>query len=164
MIDAADFEQVEGFVDVLRRPFLAGVSDCQQPLAPGTVEYGRELRWRVALFRRVEPHGDECVLVGQGRLQGPHRIRRAQVAQKTQDQMVRDTELCLPFAQCAGDALQDRLEGNAALGVGLRVEENLNMDHALLMRLAQIRRRELVKVFGIAQHVGAGVIDVQKGL
>jgi len=89
----------------------------------------------------------------QGRLESLHRGRGAEVAQKTQDQAVSDPELLLPLAQSAGDAFQYGGEGDTPVGVGLWIEENLNMDHTLLMRLVQIGFRQSVKILSVAQDM-----------
>ena len=143
-------------------PFFARVSDGQQAFAPSAVEYGSELRRRVALFRRVQSYGRDEVYVGEGLFQRAHRIVRAQVPQETQDESVGDAELFLSLAQRTGDALEHGAKGDPPFRVSLRIEEDLNMDHALLVSLSQVRGGQGVKVVHVAQYAGAGVVDVQE--
>ena len=66
MVDALDFQQVEGFPDVLGWAFFTGVSHGQEALVTGTVEHALELARRVAHFRAVQAHGHERVTEWQG--------------------------------------------------------------------------------------------------
>ena len=53
-------------------------------------------------------------------------------------------------------------EGNAAIGVGLRVEERLDVDDVLRLALLQVGPGQVVEVLLGAQHVGAGVVEVEE--
>ena len=50
VVDTLDFQQVEGFPDVLRRAFFAGVGHGQKTFVAGTVKHALELARRVAHF------------------------------------------------------------------------------------------------------------------
>ena len=54
-------------------------------------------------------------------------------------------------------------EGDATLGVGLRIKENLNMDHTLLVRFTQISFRQSVEIIGVAQDAGACPLGILRG-
>ena len=51
VVDTLYFQEVECLIDVFRRALFARVSDGQQAFAASAVEYGGELRRRVALFQ-----------------------------------------------------------------------------------------------------------------
>jgi hypothetical protein len=53
------------------------------------------------------------------------------MAQEAQDQPGRDSPPPLSILERAMDSRDNRLEGHAALGVGLRIEEDLDMPDAL---------------------------------
>ncbi len=53
---------------------------------------------------------------------------------------------------------------DAACGMRLRIEEDLGVNHALLMRAAQVRGGERVEIALIAQHTGHGVVEIEEGL
>ena len=141
MVDAADVEQVEGLPDVGRRALLPGVGNRQEPLGPGPVEDGDEVRGRVAHLGGVEPDGVEHVTVGQRRLERRHRRLGRQVAQEAEDEPRRDPEVPGPVGERVGDAVQHRVERDAALGVGLGVEEHLGVPHPVALGAGQVGAR-----------------------
>jgi hypothetical protein len=57
-----------------------------------------------------------------------------------------------------------RAHRHAARGVGLRVEEQLGVDDAIGVGPREVRDRQVVEVLGVAQHVAAGVVDVEERL
>ena len=70
----------------------------------------------------------------------------------------------LAVLQRGADAGEHHLEGNAAIGVGLRVEERLDVDDVLRLALLQVGPGQVVEVLLGAQHVGAGVVKVEEFL
>ena len=48
--------------------------------------------------------------------------------------------------------------------VGLRIEEQLGVDDVVGVRAREVRHRERVEVAAIAQHVAAGVVEVEERL
>ncbi len=132
VVDPEDVQHVERLADVLRRPLLPRVRDRQQTLGTGPVVDRRELRRRVARLGRVEPDADDRVAVLQRGLERRHRRVLAQVAQEADDQPRRDAERVPTVRQGARDPVHHRRERDAALGVGLGVEEDLRVAHALV--------------------------------
>ena len=65
----------------------------------------------------------------------------------------------LDIYYAATDVLRD-----AASGVYLRIEEQLDVDDALFVCTREIRACQQFKILGVAQHVGRGIVDVEKGL
>ena len=62
----------------------------------------------------------------------------------------------------ARDAPNDRAERDAALRMRLRVEKYLGMHDAVSVGANQIRPGHFEKVVLVAEHVGAGVIDIEE--
>ena len=112
----------------------------------------------------IQPDAGNQVTVGQGLIQGALGILLAQMTQKTQDQPVREPPGALGVCQRAVDAREHVGKGDAARGMGLRIEEDLRMDHAIDPCALQISPRHRVEVGFLAQHVGAGIIKVEKRL
>lgn len=164
VVDALDLQQVQGFPDVLRRAFFTGVGDGQEAFAARAVEYPLELARRVAHFRTVQAHGDECIAKRQRLVEGLLRLFFAQVAQETEDQAAGDAQLLLAIFECAGDAVEHHFERHATVGVGLRVEEGFGVDHVLFFAAQQVGPGQVVEVLGGAQHVGALVVQVEEFL
>ncbi|MNE28649.1 hypothetical protein D3C80_1220960 [compost metagenome] len=162
MVDALDLEQVDGFPDVLGRTFFTGVGNGQEAFAAGAVEDALELARRVAHFRAVQAYGDKGIAKRQGLVEGLVRFVFAQVAQEAQDQAAADAQLLLAILERSADAIEHHFEGNAAIGVGLRVEERLGMDHVLRLAAQQVGPGQVVEVLLGAQHVGALVVEVEK--
>src|ERR1700675_4025766 len=98
----------------------------------------------------------------EGFLQGAHRLRGAQMAQKTQDQAARDAEFPLCLRDRAAETVEHGGERDPASCVSLRIEENLRMHDSLRVRFAQVGLRERMKVINVAQHGGAVIINVEK--
>ncbi|MDT4829345.1 hypothetical protein FQZ97_627620 [compost metagenome] len=162
VVDAFDLEQVQGFPDVLRRTFLARVGDGEEALAAGAVEHPLELARRVALLRAVQAHGNEGVAVGQGLVQGLLRFFFGEVAEEAQDQPGADAQLLAAVLQRLADAGQHHLEGDAPVGMGLGIEEGLGVDHVLRLAALQVGPGQVVEILLGAQHVGAGVVEVEE--
>lgn len=112
----------------------------------------------------VEAYGDEGVAERQGLVEGFLCLFLAEVAEEAEDQPVADAQLLLAVTQRGTDAGEHHLEGNAAVGVGLRVEERLDVDHVLRLALLQVGPGQVVEVLLAAQHVGASVVEVEEFL
>ena len=164
VIDAPHLQDVQGFADIGRRSLFARVRHGRQALAQRPREHLGEFRRGVAGLRRIQSDGGEQVFVRQDGLQGVHRIRGAQVPQEAGDQTPADAELRLPLEQRPVDAAEHRIQSDAARNMGLGVAEYLHVHDTLFMRLAQVGSRQRMKIVGVAQHVGTGIIDVQEGL
>ena len=164
VIDARHLEQVERFVNIFRRAFLTRMRDGEESLCARALEYGLEFRRRMAALGRIEADSGDRVLVRQRLFERAHRIVGAQVAQKTQDQPVRDAEFLFAIGECTADAAEHGRKGDTTLGVRLRIEEDFHMHHPVRVRAAQIRHSQGMEVCFIAQHVGAGVVQVEKRL
>ena len=118
----------------------------------------------MAHFGRVEPDGDEGVSVGQGLLEGGHGRVRAEMAQEAQDQRRRDAEAGSSVLEGPVQAADDRLQRDAALGVGLGIEEDLSSPDVLGRRPLQVGAGQVVEVLLLAQHGAGRVIDVEEGV
>src|SRR6185369_6027627 len=108
-----------------RRALLAGVRDAVQAELAGAREDAGELCRRMAALAAVEADADELGAVRQRLLEGRHRLVLAQVAEETQDQRARDTELLRGAVAGARKAIDHGRDRDAARGVRLRVEEEL---------------------------------------
>src|SRR6202022_4887132 len=93
-----------------------------------------------------------------------HRGLCAQVPQKAKNQPARDLQPIAAILEGAMDARDPRLEPHPPIGMGLRVEENLGMPHALAGGAFEIGPGELVEILLLEQYPAAGVIDVEEGL
>ena len=102
--------------------------------------------------------------IGSGLLERVQRRRLAEVAQEAQDQARGDPELRRAVVEGPADPRAAGLEGDAALGVRLRVEEDLGMADALGGGLGQVGHGEVVEVLLGAEHGAVGVVDVQERL
>ncbi|KWV86725.1 hypothetical protein PFLmoz3_03809 [Pseudomonas fluorescens] len=162
VVDALDFQQVDGFPDVLGRAFFTGVGHGQEAFVTGTVEHALELARWVAHFRAVQAHGHERVTERQRLVEGFLRFVFAQVAQEAEDQTAGDAQLLLAVFKRSGDAVEHHFERHATIGVGLRVEEGFGVNHVLGFAAQQVSPGQVVEVLGRAQHIGALVIQVEK--
>src|SRR3546814_5124941 len=61
MIKAIDFQQVERFPYIFRRPFFARMCDAQQTSIPCCGEDPREFSGWVSYFRGIEPHANDSI-------------------------------------------------------------------------------------------------------
>jgi hypothetical protein len=62
----------------------------------------------------------------------------------------------------ATDPADDRSHGHAALGVALRIEEDLGMDHVVGLGAFQIGPGEVVEILLLQEHGHAPVIEVEE--
>ena len=118
----------------------------------------------MAYLGGVEAPRREPTLEGQGLLQGPHRVVGAQVPEKAHDEARGEAQTNLAVHEGVSDARYRRLEGEAAARVGLRVEEDLGVSHALGGRLLQVGQGQLVEILLLQEHAHAFVVEVEKGL
>ena len=88
----------------------------------------------------------------------------AEVAQEAQDQPRADAPPRLGLGAGALQAVEHGLEGDAARGVGLRVEEQLGMDDIVVVRALEVGDGEIEEVLLVDQRRRAGVIQVEKAL
>ena len=84
--------------------------------------------------------------------------------QEAEDQPRGHAKLRLRVGKGVVNAPDDHLEGDAPVGVGLRIEENFRMPDAVLLRPLQVRPRQVIKILLGLQHTGPGVVDVEEGL
>src|SRR5882757_5011708 len=96
--------------------------------------------------------------------QGLERLRLAQMPQKTQDQSMGDPELPLTLDESRIDAVDHSVQRNSTGRMGLRIEEDLHVYDALIVRFAQIGCRQLAEVIFCLQHLCTCVVDIQEGL
>ncbi len=164
MVDPHHAELVQGFPDVLRRAFLTRMGHGWETLGAGTGEDALELAWRMPFLGAVQADGDEVVAEWQCLVQGGLGGVFGEVTQEAQDQPAGHAQLLLAVGQRLGDAAYHHLEGNAAIGVGLGIEEGLGVDDVLLLALEQIGPGQVIEVLLGTQHVGAGVVEVEEFL
>ena len=164
VVDALDFQQVDGFPDVFRRAFFTGVGDGQEAFVTCTVEHALELAWRMAHLGAVQTYGDKRVTERQRLIEGFLGFFFAQVAQEAEDQTAGDAQLLLAILQRGGDAVEHHFERDATIGVGLRVEERFGVNHVLRLAAQQVGPGQVVEVLRGAQHIGALVIQVEEFL
>ena len=78
-------------------------------------------------FGGIESHCVDSISVRKGLPQRLHRGIGAQMTEQAKDQARRDAKLTLAILQGAPDAVEDGIECDPALGVSLRIEEDLDM-------------------------------------
>ncbi len=161
VVDAPHLQDVERLAHVVRGPLLAGVRHGQEALGAGPREDLRELARRMVALGRIETDGHDAVAVGQRRLQGGHGLFGAAVAQEAENQPRADAEPRALMLQGAGDALDRGREGHPA---GLRIEEDLGVQHALAARAFQIGTGQLIEIALAAQHVHALIVEIEEVL
>ena len=164
VVDAVDLEQVQRLPDVLRRAFFAGVGDAQQAALMGGGKDALELLRRMADLGAVEADARQLVEPGFGGLQGVERSVFREVAQEAEDQFRGDAEFSLGGLHGAEQTLDGDAERQAAVGVGLGVEEDLGVAPAIGGEASEIGHAEVVEVLLGQQHLGALVVDIQEVL
>ena len=164
MVDALDFQEIERLPDIIGRPLLAGMRYGMQAKAAGAGEHALELRRRMALLRRVETDADDAIAPRQRLVERALGTCLVEMAQERQDQRRGDAELALAVQKRTPQAVNHRLEGDAALGMALRIEEYLGVAYVLGGGAAQIGHREVVKVLLVPQHAHAAIIEVEEVL
>ena len=164
VIDALGAEQRERLADVRRGAFLAGVGDRVEALCAGPREHPRELRRWIAALAGVETDADELVAVGQGGGERGERVFLGEVAEEAQDQRRGDAVLRASIGHRVVEAVEDRRHRDAADRVGLRIEEQLGVDDPIGRGALEVRGGERAKVVAIAEHVAAGVVEIEERL
>jgi hypothetical protein len=119
---------------------------------------------RIAPLARVEADPDELLAVGRRLLERFVGLPFGQVAEEAHDQGRRDAQLPLGLLDRPRESFDDRLERDAPVGVGLRVEEDLRPDDVVGPGLLQVRVGHLEEVLLMEQHRRRGVVDVEKAL
>ena len=135
----------------------------QTQLAAARKNAGELLR-RMAALAAVQAHADEVLAVRQGLRQRGESGLLTQVAQEAKDQTRADAKPRLCIAAGAGQAFDDRCNGHAAVGVGLRVEEEFGMHHPVGRGAFEVGAGHVEEVLLVQQHAGTGVVDVEKAL
>src|SRR6185437_16700091 len=131
------------------RAFLSRMRDREQSLLPRMPEHRGKLRRRMADLRGIEAHCGDAVTVLEHLIQRVSRFRGTQMTQEARDEPVRHPEAALRLAECATEASDDGVKGDPARGVCLRIEKDLRVDHALLMRALQVGDGQMVEVVRI---------------
>src|SRR2546423_12921653 len=88
----------------------------------------------------------------------------AQVWKKTQDQPAADAEAIAADLERPMNPADHGVKGDAALGMRLRVEEDLGMAHVLRGGAPQVGPGQVIEILLLEQHGTAGVIYIQKRL
>ena len=86
------------------------------------------------------------------------------MAQEAEDQLRRDAVARERIRHRVAEAADHDVEGDAARGVGLRIEEQLRVDDVVGVRAREVRHREGVEVAAVAQDGAAGVVEVEERL
>src|SRR3546814_9761009 len=111
MIKAIDFQQVERFPYIFRRPFFARMCDAQQTSIPCCGEDPREFSGWVSYFRGIEPHANDSIELRFGRPESFECVRFIQMAKKTEDQSGGQTVSRLGLSHCCQQPVRnDRSE------------------------------------------------------
>ena len=118
----------------------------------------------MAELRRIQAHAGDPVEPGLRLGQCLEGIFLVEVAQEAEDQLGADAEPRLGRLHAGEQPVGDHAERDSTMRVRLRIEEDLGMDHAVLRHPLEIGEGEVVEIFLGAQHVGAGIIDVEKVL
>ncbi len=164
VVDALDAEHVERLGDVLRRALLAGVRDPAQPEGRGRLVDLAELRRGMADLGGVQADAGDPVEVGLGQMQCLERRLGGLVAQEAHDQPGGDAVPFLAAAERPPQSLDHRVHADAPGQVGLRIEEDLGVPHALRGGAGQIGVGEVREVPLGAQDGHQLVVQVQEGL
>lgn len=88
----------------------------------------------------------------------------AQMAQEAHDQPPRDAPAPRPFGEAVLQPPEHRGKRDAPGRVGLGVEEDLGVDNAIRRGPLEVGQHQVVEVGPGAQHVGAGIIEVEERL
>src|SRR5438874_6764202 len=86
------------------------------------------------------------------------------MAKKTEDEPARDVQPDAAVFERPVDAGDDGFEGNAPVGVGLWIEEDLGVTHALRGGPLQVGPGQVVKIQLLKEYMAARVIDVEERL
>ena len=164
MVDALHLQHIQRAPDIGRRAFLTRMGHQVQTQLLAAGEHPGKLLWRVAEFTAVQPHADELVAKWQGLLQRFKGRLFAQVAQEAQDQRGVHPQFLPRIHAGAVQAMHHRGHGHAALGVCLRVKEQLSVHHVVGRGTLEVGPGHVVEVLLVQQHAGACVVDIQEAL
>ena len=112
-------------------PFLAGVGDGSEAGAGGAVEHLAELLRGMTHLSGIETDAEDHVPVRERLLERRHRVIGRAIAQEAHDEVRCHPEFSR-LGQRRTDSAHDGFELHAASGMGLRVEEDLDVTNALL--------------------------------
>src|SRR5215471_5108329 len=164
MVDPKNAEDVEGLADVGGRPLLTRVRDGKQAQRPRPCEDLLELRRGIAGLARIEPHAVDPVPPREGLLERLLGVLGREVAEEAEDEPRGDSQP-LPFlGERAVNAADDCREGDSPRRVGLRVEEDLGVAHAVGLRAREVGRGQVEEVALLDEDLGPLVVDVEKRL
>ena len=124
---------------------LAGLLARQQAFLTRRREHALELGGRMADFAGIEADAVNAIQPGLGLGQRLERVFFGQMTQETHDQLVGDAILVLRGIKRRENALDRRVEGQAAFGMALRVEEHLDMADIVGLAALQIGVGQIVK-------------------
>ena len=164
VIDARRPQQVEGLADIFRRTFLAGMGNDRLAEGAAAGEDAFELAGRIALFRRIEPEAVDPRQMRLGFGQRGKGVFLAEMTQEAEDQPAADAPARLALLEALFQTVEHGQERNAARRMGLRVEEDFGMNDVVGGGAFEIGQHQIAEIVGAAQHVGTGVIEIEKGL
>jgi hypothetical protein len=115
-------------------------------------------------FRRIEPDAGDTIEPWFGLGKRFECRFLAQMAQEAEDQLGCQAMSGLRFRHSREQSLDRGAEGDTAIGVRLGIEEDFGMDYAVRRGAIEIGEGEIAEIGFGAEHVGAGIIDVEKVL
>ena len=166
VIDALDLEQVERLADVRGGAFLAGVRDRAQAEARAPCEHALELRRRVAALAGVEADADEArsrngsAASSVANASSSERWRRKHRISSDGDAVA---ALARRPSRRAGRRSRPRSATPRAVWVCGSKNSSAWTTLSACARV-EVRHRERVEVAAVAQHVAAGVVEVEERL
>ncbi|CAB5370593.1 unnamed protein product [Rhizophagus irregularis] len=140
------------------------MGDQLQTLRACRCENARELFRRVTKLGRIQSDRRDPVEPGLGGLQRGKGIGFVEMAQEAQDQQHGHAVLRLRLGNGGEQPGDDRVEGNAACGVRLRIEHDFGVDDAIGGGAIEIGGGEIMEILRRPQHVRPGIINVEKVL
>ena len=161
---AFDLQHVKRAFDVSRRTLFTGMGHREQAQLTTPRKDARELFGRMTALAAVKPHPHKMIAIGQRLLKRVKRGLFAQVTQEAQDEVRRDTKFRMGPVTRMRQPFNDGGHGHTALGVSLRIEKDLGVNHVVCSRAFKIGPSHVKEVLFLDQHTGAGVINVQKAL
>ena len=158
--------ELERFPHICGRPLLAGVADLVLAELPGALVDGSELRRRVAALGGIEADADPPVRERQRVLE---RLAVAdsqlEMAQQADDQVRADPQpLRVPPSSPSVIPSITVSIATPALGVRLRVAEDLDVPDVVLGGPLEVGDRQPAEVIASPQHLARGVVDVEEVL
>ncbi len=164
VIDAVHVQDVEGFRDVRGRAFLSRMRDQAQIHRVRLREHAGELRRRIAALAGVEPDADDVTAKRHRGVERRERRLLGEVAEEAQDQVRGHAVATMRVVHRVAQPRDHDLHRDAAIGVRLRIEEQLGVDDVVRVRACEVRHRERVEVAAIAEDGAARVIEIEERL